>query len=576
MVLVMQAHFHGENVCGSPPNSEQGSSSQKQLLNVNRSHGTQQSAELRVLCPIDGGKTSGAQTEKRQYHDELIRYRLCPIIAPVPKLPTGLALQNTDITSKNMLIQYLRVLTTVHRKPTSPLAFSSFTAFEDSLNQYMKKNYVAFMRASSSPSTNADLRYEWVCYKCSRHVHQLEVFLRLFPFSLPDVVTAVLLHCPSDRNETPCALNGPKNALNPCRSQFVANTNYNNSPERLTQDVHGSRTQVRRCDDGDLLDGACQVIDLVRKLFQTPVCNIDTGIDHVFKVYQLAPCLDSQTTSDSVVRIFEIVPSDTKVLMRHSSPIMYTNNLNTKVVGERRQLFTRAGAVHAQPGIIHSDEVTNNHRKNANRCLKNRERHAHTQTCCKKATRHAEWLMWKCPLTRFLLAANDLDDRLYRFRSQRSVNGRQLYFFETVAAAYDAGSRHSHLEQSPGLALKYYTSTYGLQSVDNFPNLKPHPPYLVLNYLFVCFMNLMLRLSAFRASVTSANSQKGTKESDFWKHGTITKIIVHIFNKPQQILHCRYPKSYKIWRYNHRFEDKSQFTSPQIRYRHKETEVDGE
>ncbi|GAA55619.1 hypothetical protein CLF_108523 [Clonorchis sinensis] len=34
-------------------------------------------------------------------------------------------------------------------------------------------------------------------------------------------VTAVLLPRLNDRNETPCALNGPKNTLNACRSQFV-------------------------------------------------------------------------------------------------------------------------------------------------------------------------------------------------------------------------------------------------------------------------------------------------------------------------------------------------------------------
>ncbi|GAA54747.1 hypothetical protein CLF_105279 [Clonorchis sinensis] len=37
---------------------------------------------------------------------------------------------------------------------------SSFTAFENDLNQYMKQNYAVFVRSSSNRSTNAVLRYE--------------------------------------------------------------------------------------------------------------------------------------------------------------------------------------------------------------------------------------------------------------------------------------------------------------------------------------------------------------------------------------------------------------------------------
>ncbi|KAG5449859.1 hypothetical protein CSKR_103704 [Clonorchis sinensis] len=44
---------------------------------------------------------------------------------------------------------------------------------------------------------------------------------------------------------------------------------------------------------------------------------------------------------------------------------------------------------------------------------------------------------------------------------------------------------------------------------------------------------------------------------------------MHIFNKPQQILLCRYRESYKMRRYDNQPEDKSQFTPPQIRYLHR-------
>ncbi|GAA49175.1 hypothetical protein CLF_102626 [Clonorchis sinensis] len=48
------------------------------------------------------------------------------------------------------------------------VSFSSFKAFEKALNEYMKNNYVVFVRSSSNRSTNSVLRYEWVYYKCSR------------------------------------------------------------------------------------------------------------------------------------------------------------------------------------------------------------------------------------------------------------------------------------------------------------------------------------------------------------------------------------------------------------------------
>ncbi|GAA57667.1 hypothetical protein CLF_113054 [Clonorchis sinensis] len=60
-----------------------------------------------------------------------------------------------------------------------------------------------------------------------------------------------------DVHETPCALNGPQNTLNACRSQFVTIpwrivttiTTLNDSPKEVH--VRGCpRTQVRRCDDG--------------------------------------------------------------------------------------------------------------------------------------------------------------------------------------------------------------------------------------------------------------------------------------------------------------------------------------
>ncbi|KER29081.1 hypothetical protein T265_04265 [Opisthorchis viverrini] len=38
------------------------------------------------------------------------------------------------------------------------------------LNQYMRDNFVVFVRSSSDRSTNAVLRYEWLYYKCSRHL----------------------------------------------------------------------------------------------------------------------------------------------------------------------------------------------------------------------------------------------------------------------------------------------------------------------------------------------------------------------------------------------------------------------
>ncbi|GAA53173.1 hypothetical protein CLF_109702 [Clonorchis sinensis] len=47
-------------------------------------------------------------------------------------------------------------------------SFSSSTAFDKTFNEYMKDNYVIFVRSSSNRSTNAVLRYEWVYHKCRK------------------------------------------------------------------------------------------------------------------------------------------------------------------------------------------------------------------------------------------------------------------------------------------------------------------------------------------------------------------------------------------------------------------------
>ncbi|GAA51633.1 pol-related protein [Clonorchis sinensis] len=63
------------------------------------------------------------------------------------------------------------------------VSFSPFTEFGNALNQYMKENYVVFVRSSSNRSTNAVLRYEWVHYKCSRRVRQLALKDEITVFS---------------------------------------------------------------------------------------------------------------------------------------------------------------------------------------------------------------------------------------------------------------------------------------------------------------------------------------------------------------------------------------------------------
>ncbi|KER25729.1 hypothetical protein T265_06899 [Opisthorchis viverrini] len=71
------------------------------------------------------------------------------------------------------------------------VSFSSFMAFEKTLNEYLKDNFVIFERSSSNRSTNIILRYEWVYYKCSRRPprktesHEQLVFFHLWFVSLP-------------------------------------------------------------------------------------------------------------------------------------------------------------------------------------------------------------------------------------------------------------------------------------------------------------------------------------------------------------------------------------------------------
>ncbi|GAA49700.1 hypothetical protein CLF_103444 [Clonorchis sinensis] len=86
------------------------------------------------------------------------------------------------------------------------------------------------------------LKLQSYCYK--------EVFLRLLLYCVPDVDTAVLVPCQNDRNEPLCALNGPKNTLDTCRSQFAtipwriltSITTLNDSPKVFMYGaVHGPK-----------------------------------------------------------------------------------------------------------------------------------------------------------------------------------------------------------------------------------------------------------------------------------------------------------------------------------------------
>ncbi|GAA56919.1 hypothetical protein CLF_111829 [Clonorchis sinensis] len=94
-----------------------------------------------------------------------------------------------------------------------------------------------------TPITVLDVAYRGYLYQLR------EGFLRHVLFC----VTDVLLPCLNDGNEPPCALSGPKNALNPCRSQFVTIpwrilttiTTLNDSPKMfLYGAVHGRKYGV--------------------------------------------------------------------------------------------------------------------------------------------------------------------------------------------------------------------------------------------------------------------------------------------------------------------------------------------
>ncbi|GAA47147.1 hypothetical protein CLF_100009 [Clonorchis sinensis] len=61
--------------------------------------------------------------------------------------------------------ELIRLHRLLHRTQGSPLMQR---ALEDALTQYMKENYVIFVRSSSTRSTSAVLRYELVYYNCSR------------------------------------------------------------------------------------------------------------------------------------------------------------------------------------------------------------------------------------------------------------------------------------------------------------------------------------------------------------------------------------------------------------------------
>ncbi|GAA48615.1 hypothetical protein CLF_101823 [Clonorchis sinensis] len=93
-------------------------------------------------------------------------------IRQIRKLLAGLKVQSSAKTSfmgappKELLTS--EVAAQAFTEKFGTVSFSSFTAFENALNQYVKGNYVVLVRSSSNRSTNAVLRYGWVYYKSSK------------------------------------------------------------------------------------------------------------------------------------------------------------------------------------------------------------------------------------------------------------------------------------------------------------------------------------------------------------------------------------------------------------------------
>ncbi|GAA49484.1 hypothetical protein CLF_103123 [Clonorchis sinensis] len=402
------------------------------------------------------------------------------------------------------------------------VSVSSFTAFEDALTQYMKENYVVFVRSSSNRSTNAVLRYEWVYYKCSRRPPRpaksrgirrsytrstgcpVRFCLRWQRNHLA-VTSYILEHNHKlskflyDRLPVNRRLTGDE--LGPCTAllkygtpscevrQFVADEfgkilttqdiyNYrrkcrlalvNDMPSVLAKLRETGRVLVWQSEEGHyshICFSRWQQIALFRRL--PDVVNVDgthTTNRFGYKLYTFL-ITDGIGTGRPVMYVFveserfasmrrpfglfkemmgEQYPVRTfvmdklaaqmraarvvfgcdvmlcyfhirKAIRKHTMPysrflliVLHTHRFRQDLQLLRRtdQRFvsyptarwlyiTRKWAVHAQSGMVHFGNVTNNRLENANGRLKDRVHHADTLEHAKQTvSRHAEWLMWE-------------------------------------------------------------------------------------------------------------------------------------------------------------------------------------
>ncbi|GAA55385.1 hypothetical protein CLF_107792 [Clonorchis sinensis] len=134
---------------------------------------------------------------------------------------------------------------------------------------------------------------EYYCYLtlCECRVHtkgrdDFEVFLRRFLFCVPDIDTAVSLRCLNYSNETPRALNGPKNTLNACRSEFVTIswrivttiTTLNDSPKMFMNGaVHGPKYGVAMTRNFGCASKARPLLKLLQSKFKNECTPISTN-----------------------------------------------------------------------------------------------------------------------------------------------------------------------------------------------------------------------------------------------------------------------------------------------------------
>ncbi|GAA54286.1 hypothetical protein CLF_113563 [Clonorchis sinensis] len=244
-------------------------------------------------------------------------------------------------------------------------------AFEDALTQYMKENYVVFVRSSSTRGTNAVLRYEWVYYKCSRRPPRPTKSRRIrrsytqYSACRYKLYTFLITYGMGTGRPVMYAL-VESEQFAPIRRVFG-----------LLKEMMGEQYPVRTF----VMDNLAAQMRAASVVF---ACDVMLCYFHIRKAIR------KHTTPYSR---FLLIVLHTHRFRQDLQLLRRTDPRFVSYLTARWLYITRKWAIHAHSGMVHFGSVINNRLENANGRLKDWVHHDTLEHAIQKVSRHAEWLM---------------------------------------------------------------------------------------------------------------------------------------------------------------------------------------